>query len=52
VHRLKGKLYHLHSLLRDDPQRAPGYWKREVAEEFKLSLTAVFQEVERVTARE
>jgi DNA-binding NtrC family response regulator len=52
VHRLKGKLSYLRSLLIDDPRSALGYWNSEVADEFKLSLSAVFQEVERLTTRE
>lgn len=50
VNRLKGKLSYFHSLLQKDVQIALSYWKDEVADEFKLVLSAVFQEVERLTA--
>lgn len=50
VNQLKGKLSYFHSLLQRDFQIALSYWKDEVADEFKLSLSAVFREVERLTA--
>ena len=49
---LKGQLSDLRKLLIDDARKALAYWKSEVADEFKLTLTTVFQEVERLTARQ
>ncbi len=50
VNQLKGKLSYFHSLLQKDFQIALSYWKDEVADEFNLTLSAVFREVERLTA--
>jgi DNA-binding NtrC family response regulator len=50
VYRLKGKLSYFNSLLQKDARIALSYWKDEVADEFKLSLSAVFREAERLTA--
>jgi DNA-binding NtrC family response regulator len=52
VHQLKGKLSYFHSLLHSDPKAALSYWRDEVAGQFKLALSAVFGEVERLTGRE
>jgi transcriptional regulator with AAA-type ATPase domain len=52
VYRLKGKLSYLQSLLKADARKARSFWKKELADEFRLTLTAVFQEVERLTARD
>ncbi|MEW6207443.1 MAG: sigma 54-interacting transcriptional regulator [Acidobacteriota bacterium] len=50
VYRLKGKLSYFSSLLQKDVRIALSYWKDEVADEFKLALSAVFREAERLTA--
>jgi DNA-binding NtrC family response regulator len=49
VYRLKGKLSYFGSLLKTDGAAALRYWRKEVADEFKLVLTTVFQEVQRLT---
>jgi DNA-binding NtrC family response regulator len=49
VHRLKGRLSYLLSTLQSEPQRILRQWKKEVADEFKLALSTVFQEVSRLT---
>lgn len=47
VHRLKGKLSYLQGLLqKHDGQEALQYWKDETAEEFRLVLSKIFQEVD------
>ncbi|HEY7546895.1 MAG TPA: sigma 54-interacting transcriptional regulator, partial [Blastocatellia bacterium] len=50
VNRLKGKLSYFHSLLQKNHQIALSYWRDEVTDEFKLVLSAVFREVERLTS--
>ena len=49
VHRLKGRLFYFHSLLQSDPRSALRYWKKEVADEFKLVLSTIFHEVSLLT---
>ncbi|MEW6366944.1 MAG: sigma 54-interacting transcriptional regulator [Acidobacteriota bacterium] len=49
VHRLKGKLTYYHSLLQTGAVNALRYWRREVSEEYKLAISTVFQEVNRLT---
>lgn len=47
VHRLKGKLSYLQGLLqKHDGQEALQYWQDETAEEFRLVLSKIFQEVD------
>jgi hypothetical protein len=47
VHRLKGKLSYLQGLLqKHNGQEALQYWKDETAEEFRLVLSKIFQEVD------
>jgi transcriptional regulator with AAA-type ATPase domain len=47
VHRLKGKLTYLQGLLQQqDGQEARRYWQDETAEEFRLVLSTIFQEVD------
>jgi two-component system response regulator PilR (NtrC family) len=50
AYRLKGKLSYFRSLLENGGQMALVYWRGEILEEFKLSLSAVFREVETLTA--
>ena len=49
IYRLKGKLSDLHRLLGKNIDIALNYWRSDVAEEFKLALSAVFREVEELT---
>lgn len=49
VHLLKGKLTYYHSLLQTGAINAQRYWKREVVEEYKLAISTLFQEVNRLT---
>jgi DNA-binding NtrC family response regulator len=47
VHRLKGKLTYLQGLLqKSDGREALRYWQDESAEEFRLVLSTIFQEVD------
>ena len=46
VHRLKGKLTYLQGLMqKSDGKEVLRYWKDESAEEFRLVLSTIFQEV-------
>ncbi len=45
VYRLKGKLSYCLGLLETDPARVARFWKKELAEEFKFTLSTVFKEV-------
>ncbi|MEK6411064.1 MAG: sigma 54-interacting transcriptional regulator [Acidobacteriota bacterium] len=47
---LKEKLLYFYGLLEGDGKVAISYWKNEVTRELKLSLTAIFQESERLEA--
>ncbi|MEK6287589.1 MAG: sigma 54-interacting transcriptional regulator [Acidobacteriota bacterium] len=47
---LKEKLLYFYGLLEGDGKVAISYWKSEVTRELKLSLTAIFQESERLEA--
>jgi len=47
---LKEKLSYFYGLLEGDGKIALSYWKNEVSREMKLSLTAIFQESERLEA--
>ncbi|MEW6366028.1 MAG: sigma 54-interacting transcriptional regulator [Acidobacteriota bacterium] len=49
VHRLKGKLAYYDSLLETGATNALRYWRREAAEEYKLAVSTLFQEVNRLT---
>jgi transcriptional regulator with AAA-type ATPase domain len=47
VHRLKGKLTYLQGLMeKSDGQEVLRYWKDETAEEFRVALSTIFQEVD------
>ncbi len=47
VHHLKGKLTYLQGLLqKNDGKEVLRYWKEETAEEFRLVLSTIFQEVD------
>jgi hypothetical protein len=47
VHRLKGKLTYLQGLLqKSDGKETLRYWKEDTAEEFRLVLSTIFQEVD------
>jgi hypothetical protein len=45
VHRLKGKLTYLQSLVKNNGQEVLRYWRDETAEAFRLVLSTIFQEV-------
>jgi transcriptional regulator with PAS, ATPase and Fis domain len=48
VHGLKGKLAYFLNLLQDDCKSAHNFWKKELENEFKIVLSTVFKEVEKV----
>ncbi|MEK6324265.1 MAG: sigma 54-interacting transcriptional regulator [Acidobacteriota bacterium] len=50
VEGLKERLSYFYGLLEGDAKVAVSYWKNEVTREFKLALTAIFQETERLEA--
>jgi transcriptional regulator with PAS, ATPase and Fis domain len=51
IYRLKGKLSYLYSLIQSDLKMARSYWKDELIDESKFSLSIIFREVERLTDR-
>ncbi|MCI0413729.1 sigma 54-interacting transcriptional regulator [bacterium] len=48
VYRLKGKLTYFFSLLDTDLRPALRFWRKELAEEFKLAVSAIFKEVQQL----
>ena len=46
VYRLKGKLSYFFSLLDAEPRPALRFWRKELADQFKLAVSTIFKEVE------
>lgn len=48
VHRLKGKLVKVYRMLEKDTAEVHSYWKGDLEEEFRLALSTIFREVDRL----